>query len=137
MRLNSFSRASVWQPGSADFGKHRKSRACRITGGLLMFSSSIHGIIQARVLEWVAISFCRGSFQPRDQTSVSRTGWRFRQELIAQTWQDTGLGQGAGPGVAIPPPIQELPLVLPAQRLHSVYCAPGKGRAGKWDWMGT
>lgn len=38
MRLNSFSRASVWQPGSADFGKHRKSRACRITGGLLMFS---------------------------------------------------------------------------------------------------
>ena len=28
--------------------------------------SSIHGIFQARVLEWVAISFSRGSFQPRD-----------------------------------------------------------------------
>ena len=32
---------------------------------------SIHGIFQARVLEWVAISFFRGSSQPRDQTWVS------------------------------------------------------------------
>ena len=28
--------------------------------------SSIHGIFQARVLEWIAISFCRESSQPRD-----------------------------------------------------------------------
>ena len=28
--------------------------------------SSVHGIFQARVLEWVAISFSRGSFRPRD-----------------------------------------------------------------------
>ena len=34
--------------------------------------SSVHGIFQARVLEWVAISFSRGSSQPRDQTWVSR-----------------------------------------------------------------
>ena len=33
--------------------------------------SSIHGILQARILEWVAISFSRGSFRPRDQTQVS------------------------------------------------------------------
>ena len=33
--------------------------------------SSIHGIFQARVLEWVAISFSRGSSRPRDQTRVS------------------------------------------------------------------
>ena len=33
--------------------------------------SSVHGIFQARVLEWVAISFSRGSSQPRDQTQVS------------------------------------------------------------------
>ena len=40
--------------------------------------SSIHGIFQARVLEWVAISFSRGSSQPRDQTQVSHiTGGRF------------------------------------------------------------
>ena len=32
---------------------------------------SVHGILQARILEWVAISFSRGSSRPRDQTWVS------------------------------------------------------------------
>ena len=38
--------------------------------------SSVHGILQARILEWVAISFSRGSSQPRDRTQVSRIGSR-------------------------------------------------------------
>ena len=33
--------------------------------------SSVHGIIQARILEWVAISFSRGSSWTRDRTQVS------------------------------------------------------------------
>ena len=33
--------------------------------------SSVHGIFQARVLEWIAISFSRGSSQPRNRTRVS------------------------------------------------------------------
>ena len=33
--------------------------------------SSVHGIFQARILEWVAISFSWGSSQPRDRTQVS------------------------------------------------------------------
>ena len=32
----------------------------------------VHGILQARILEWVAFPFSRGSSQPRDQTQVSR-----------------------------------------------------------------
>ena len=32
--------------------------------------SSVHGILQARMLEWVAIFSSRGSSQPRDQTWV-------------------------------------------------------------------
>ena len=36
--------------------------------------SSVHGILQARILEWVAIPSSRGSSQPRDPTQVSRTG---------------------------------------------------------------
>ena len=40
-------------------------------------SSSVHGILQARILEWVAIPFSRGSFQPRDQTQVSYVAGRF------------------------------------------------------------
>ena len=38
--------------------------------------SSVHGIFQARVLEWVAIPFSRGSSRPRDQTQVSGTAGR-------------------------------------------------------------
>ena len=37
---------------------------------------SIHEIFQARILEWVTISFSRGSSQPRDQTQVSHIGGR-------------------------------------------------------------
>ena len=38
----------------------------------------IHGIFRARILEWVAISFSRGSSQPRDRTRVSHiVGRRF------------------------------------------------------------
>ena len=33
--------------------------------------SSVHGILQARILEWAAIPFSRGSSWPRDQTCVS------------------------------------------------------------------
>ena len=39
--------------------------------------SSVHGIVQARILEWVAISFSRGSSQPRDQTRVSHIAGRY------------------------------------------------------------
>ena len=35
--------------------------------------SSVYGIFQAKVLEWVATSFSRGSSRPRDQTRVSHT----------------------------------------------------------------
>ena len=38
--------------------------------------SSIHGIFQARVLEWIAISFSRGSSRPRNRTWVSRIAGR-------------------------------------------------------------
>ena len=49
--------------------------------------SSVHGIFQARVLEWVAIVFSRGSSQPRNRTQVSRivgrlfTVWATREAL--------------------------------------------------------
>ena len=33
--------------------------------------SSVHGIRQARILEWVAIPFSRGSSQPMDRTGIS------------------------------------------------------------------
>ena len=39
--------------------------------------SSVHGILQARILEWVAVSFSRGSSRPRDWTQVSCVASRF------------------------------------------------------------
>ena len=39
--------------------------------------SSVHGILQARILEWVAIPFSRASFQARDRTHVYHVAGRF------------------------------------------------------------
>ena len=38
---------------------------------------TVHGILQARILEWVAFPFSRGSSQPREQTQVSCFAGRF------------------------------------------------------------
>ena len=38
---------------------------------------TVHGIIQARILEWVAVPFSRGSSQSRERTQVSRIAGRF------------------------------------------------------------
>ena len=48
----------------------------------------VHGILQARMLEWVAFPFSRGSSQPRDQIHVSHiagkffTSWATREALL-------------------------------------------------------
>ena len=44
--------------------------ACSLPG------SSVDGILQASILEWVAISFSRGSSRPRDRTQVSHVAGR-------------------------------------------------------------
>ena len=56
--------------------------------------SSVHGIFQAIVLEWIAISFSRGSSRPRDWTQVSRivdrrfTVWATREvHFWGSHWQ--------------------------------------------------
>ena len=38
---------------------------------------TVHGILQARILEWVAFPFSRESSQPRDQTQVSHIAGGF------------------------------------------------------------
>ena len=49
--------------------------------------SSVHGISQARILQWFAISFSRGSSQPRDGTCVSYIAGTFlRCRRILYHW---------------------------------------------------
>ena len=43
--------------------------------------SSVHGILQARTLEWVALPSSRGSSQPRDQSRVSQVSCIGRRVL--------------------------------------------------------
>ena len=40
-------------------------------------SYTVHGILQARILEWVAFPYSKGSSQPKNQTQVSRITGRF------------------------------------------------------------
>ena len=58
--------------------------------GLYLPGSSIHGIFQARLLEWVAIFFSRGSCQPRDRTQVSciasRTLYHLSHKGASMNW---------------------------------------------------
>ena len=50
--------------------------------------SSVHRIFQARILEWVAVSFSRGSSQPRDRTLVSHVSCIGRWDLYhCVTWE--------------------------------------------------
>ena len=59
---------------------HRFTNLCLVTQSCLILcdpmdcsplGSSVHGILQARILEWIAMSSSRGSSQPRDRTQVS------------------------------------------------------------------
>ena len=51
---------------------------------------TVHGILQARILEWVAFPFSRGSSQPRDGTQVSCiaggffTNWAIKEDHVSQ-----------------------------------------------------
>ena len=54
---------------------------------------TVHGILQARILEWVAFSFSRGSSQPRDSTQVSCiasgffTSWASVDQKSCTIWE--------------------------------------------------
>ena len=49
--------------------KVKVAQACPTLCDLMEYT--VHGILQARILEWVALPFSRGSSQPRDRTQVS------------------------------------------------------------------
>ena len=50
---------------------------------------TVHGILQVRILEWVAFPFSRGSSQPRDQTEVSCMAGGFFTSWATREAQET------------------------------------------------
>ena len=71
MEANKFTdlRRQRWKPDDAKVASVYRAEE--------WIGESIHGIFQARVLEWGAIFFSRGSSQPRDQTWISCIAGRF------------------------------------------------------------
>ena len=55
--------------------KMKVAQSCLTVGDPMDYT--IHGILQARILEWVAFPYSRASSQPRDQTQVSHIEGRF------------------------------------------------------------
>ena len=83
---------------------------CRLPG------SSVHEILQARILEWVAISFSRGSSHPRDRTWVSCIAGRcFTIRAIREAQKEYCSGLTCPPpGVLHDPGIKPVSLMYPA-----------------------
>ena len=77
---------------------------------------SVHGILQARILEWVAISFSGGSFQSRDRTLVSCIAGRFFSVWSSREAQ----GHLWSPSI-----FEILPLILGLLRLTFLTIIPG------------
>ena len=75
--------------------KQSESESCSVASTSLRPHKlyTVHGVIQARILEWVAVLFSRGSSQTRDQTQVSHTAggfftsWATREAL----WWSRGM----------------------------------------------
>ena len=83
--------------------------------------SSVHGILQARILEWVAMPCSRGSSQPRDQTQVSRIA---ADSLPCEPpWKPMNTGVGC----PIPPSgdLPDLGIKLESPALQMDSCNPG------------
>ena len=69
---------------------------------------TVHGILQARILEWVAFPFSRGSSQPRNQTPVSSiagrffTSWAMREAQMMVEYEMKTEANLRTPGVFFP-----------------------------------
>ena len=88
---------------------------------------TVHGILQARILERVAFPFSRGSSQPRDQTQISRIAGRFFTAELQ--------GKPKNTGVPIPSPV-DLPnpgieLGSPALQVDSLQLNNQRSPKGK------
>ena len=68
--------------------KHTHTHACVCITKNSYLGSSIYGILQARILEWVAILFSRESSQPKDRTHISCSSSISRRILyLCITWE--------------------------------------------------
>ena len=104
---------------------------------------TVHGILQARILEWVPFPFSRRSSQHRDRTQVSHiaggffTNWATREvqeywsgELIPSPGDllDSGIELGSTSGQ-----VDSLPAELPGKPFYPKPLLQGTARKGMWE----
>ena len=99
--------------------------------------SSIHGTFQARILEWVDVSYSRVSFQPRNQTSVScccSQAFRGTNSLrrIMQLW--SAVYYTSGPKAESPLSLGPRPVFLKTLYTLSVHAKPTSPNSLKLVW---
>ena len=71
-------RSLGWEdPLEEGMATHFSILAWRIPMDRGPWRTTVHGILQARILEWVAFPFSKGSSQPRDRTQVSHIAGGF------------------------------------------------------------
>ena len=86
-------------------GTLSESESCSVmSDSLRPQDCTVFGILQARILEWVAISFSRGSSQPRDQTQASHVASRFFIIWATRETQEYWSGQPILPPGDLPDP---------------------------------
>ena len=70
--------------------KESKSESHSVMSGLFVtrWTNTVHGILQAKILEWEAFPFFRWSSQPRDQTQISHVVGRFLTSRAAREAQE-------------------------------------------------
>ena len=73
-----FPRQEYWK------GKVKVAQSCPTLCNPMDYT--VHGILQARILEWVAFPFSRGSSQLRDRTQVSHIAGRFLTSWATRDW---------------------------------------------------
>ena len=66
--------------------KVKAAQSCQTLRNLMDYT--VHGILQVRILEWVAFPFSRGSSQPRDQTQVSHIAGGFYMSWATREAQE-------------------------------------------------
>ena len=98
--------------------------------------SFVHRILQARILEWTAIPFSRGSSQPRDQTLVSCTAGRFFTIWAMGKSCILGVASNVVPKFLDTLPINKwglCPLPLSLGRLCDCVSQRGQGSEAVWS----
>ena len=112
-----------WQdPLEESMTTHVSILAWRISMDKGAWWATVHGILQDRILEWVALPFSRGSPQPRDQTQVSCFAGGFFTSWATREAQEYWSGKPRPSPVDLPDP--GIKLESPALQADSLAVEP-------------